>query len=324
MTAETFQQQQRTALVLGMTGAFGRSVAAALAARGWQITALVRDNAKGNAELVRTGLHAKLVEGDARDSSVVRGAAAGASLIVHGANPARYHRWRELAIPMLGATIAAAEATGTRILFPGNLYVYSTQNGSVVDETSPQTAVCGKGLIRREMEDMLAAAATRGIASITIRAGDFFGPGAQASWFGSVVAKGGRACRRISDPCIDGAGHAWAYLPDLAEAAARIVEHTDDLSPYEVFHFGGHWTSTGGEMAEAVRRCLLPRAVPIAAFPWRLVSVGGLFVPFLRELRQVRWLWRHPLRLNNAKLERLIGPEPHTPLDQAVAASLDG
>ena len=42
-----------------------------------------------------------------------------------------------------------------------------------------------------------------------------------------------------------------------------------------------------------------------------------------RELLEMRYLWQVPIGLNGSKLERLIGPEPHTPLDRAVAASLD-
>jgi len=36
----------------------------------------------------------------------------------------------------------------------------------------------------------------------------------------------------------------------------------------------------------------------------------------------MRYLWQTPHTLANAKLTALIGPEPHTPLPQAVAAAL--
>jgi hypothetical protein len=39
---------------------------------------------------------------------------------------------------------------------------------------------------------------------------------------------------------------------------------------------------------------------------------------------ELRYLWRVPLRLDNRKLATLIGPEPHTPLDEAVRRSLAG
>jgi hypothetical protein len=35
-------------------------------------------------------------------------------------------------------------------------------------------------------------------------------------------------------------------------------------------------------------------------------------------------LWREPLRLDNRKLVSLIGPEPHTPVDEALRQTLSG
>ena len=42
----------------------------------------------------------------------------------------------------------------------------------------------------------------------------------------------------------------------------------------------------------------------------------------LREMREMRYLWQVPLRLDNRKLVALLGREPHTPLDQAIRTSL--
>jgi nucleoside-diphosphate-sugar epimerase len=42
----------------------------------------------------------------------------------------------------------------------------------------------------------------------------------------------------------------------------------------------------------------------------------------MRELRELRYLWREPLRMSNARVVAELGAEPHTPLDQAVRATL--
>ena len=41
-----------------------------------------------------------------------------------------------------------------------------------------------------------------------------------------------------------------------------------------------------------------------------------------REMLEMRYLWRVPLRMDNARLEALIRAEPHTPLEQAVETTL--
>ena len=38
----------------------------------------------------------------------------------------------------------------------------------------------------------------------------------------------------------------------------------------------------------------------------------------------MRYLWRTPVRMDNARLVAALGYEPHTPLDQAVEATLVG
>jgi len=46
------------------------------------------------------------------------------------------------------------------------------------------------------------------------------------------------------------------------------------------------------------------------------------FVTVLREMREMEYLWRTPIQLDNGKLLRLLGTEPHTPLDEAVRVTL--
>ena len=298
------------ALILGPSGALGRTVAAALHRDGWSLAALARRPDSGT-------LPADWHQGDARDPEAVRRAAAGCALVFHGANPPGYRRWREDGLPMLAAALAAAEAKGARLLFPGNTYVFSLASGAVVDETTPHTPTTRKGAVRAEMEAMLAAAPAR---TLVLRAGDFFGPGVTSSWFAQAVAKGGRAARTLRSLGV--AGHAWAYLPDLAEAFARLAAIEATLPAHATFHFAGHWDPTGRALAEAVQQALAPRHVPIRPFPWWLTRLAAPFVPFLAEAQEMRWLWAHPLHLDNRALEAAIGPEPHTPLEAAIAVAL--
>ena len=313
-----------TALVIGATGGVGGEVARTLLARGWRVRALNRNPetaARSNPGM--TGI--EWVRGDAVDAASVVAAAQGAALIVHGANPPGYHNWAGLAVPMLDATIAAAEASGATILFPGTVYNFGPDAGSVIGEASPQHPRTRKGAIRVEMEQRLEAASRDGVQVIIVRAGDFFGPKTSAnSWFSNALAQPGQPVRLMMYPGPRKIGHAWAYLPDLAETMVRLVERADNLARFEVFHFEGHWLEPGVEIAEAVRRVLGRPKLPILPFPWALAVVLSPFVEMFREVLEMRYLWREPLRLDNAKLVAVLGAEPHTPLDRAVHDSLEG
>jgi nucleoside-diphosphate-sugar epimerase len=314
-------QETRTALVIGATGGIGGAVAHALAARGFAVRALHRDPTRTGT--AAAGAPVQWVKGDAMREADVMAAAAGTDLIFHGANPPGYVRWRELAIPMLRSSIAAAQASGARLMFPGNVYNFGSDAGALVDERAPQYPRTRKGAVRVEMERMLAEAAERGARALVIRAGDFLG-NAAGSWFHAAMIKPGpgKPVRSVTYPGKREVGHAWAYLPDLAETFARLAEIEHALPDFDVFHFGGHWIEPGVEIAHAVRRVVGNPGLPVRRFPWPLVYLAALFVPFMRELVEMRYLWQVPLRLDNKKLVARLGAEPHTPLDEAVRATL--
>jgi nucleoside-diphosphate-sugar epimerase len=317
-------QSTRTALIIGATGGIGGAVARALAARGFVVRALHRDPARAvEAGAAAADVPARWIKGDAMREADVIAAAAGAALIFHGANPPGYVRWRELAIPMLRSSIAAAQASGARLIFPANVYNFGPDAGAFIDEHAPQHSKTRKGVVRVEMERMLAEGAEHGARALVIRAGDFIGAAA-GSWFRAAMIKpgAGKPVRSVTYPGAREVGHAWAYLPDLAETIARLSEIEHPLPAFEVFHFGGHWIEPGVEIAHAVRRVVKDPRLPIRRFPWPLIYLGAPFVPFLRELAEMRYLWQVPLRLDNKKLVARLGAEPHTPLDDAVRATL--
>lgn len=306
-----------TALVLGVTGGIGGAIAKALAARGWTVRALTRRKPEARPAMA---FPVEWREGDSLDRNAVVAAAEGASIIVHAVNPPGYARWREVGLPMLANTIEAARRCGATILFPANVYVFSSHSPDTVDEATPKSPQTRKGQVRLEMEEMLEAASREAVRTIAVRAGDFFGPGIESSWFSQALAKGGKDAKVLR--ALTSAGHAWAYVPDLAETFARLVDRRDTLAPFELVHFGGHYDATGRELAEAVRRATGRPDLPIKPFRWIQVWLGAPFVPFLREVLEMLWLWTHPLRLDNRKLVALLGEEPHTPLDEAVGAAI--
>ncbi len=315
-------ERTKTALVLGASGGIGGE-AAALLRRGWTVRALHRNPEEAARRAAWLG-GVTWTPGDAMRQEDVVEAARGADLIAHAVNPPGYRRWAELVLPMLENSIAAARASGARILLPGTIYNYGPDAFPVLGEAAPQHPRTRKGTIRAEMERRLRTAAETGVRTLIVRAGDFFGPRVGGNWFSQGLVKPGRPVRVIIDPGRPQIGHAWAYLPDLAEAMARLVEREPALGAFETFHFGGHWDADGTEMVAAIRRAAGSPAPRGRRFPWGLIAVTSPFVPFFREIWEMRYLWREPARLDNARLVGMLGAEPHTPLDTAVRDTLAG
>jgi len=310
-------QNGQIALVLGATGGVGGEVARKLAVRGWRVRALNRDAAKARAKAPEFDW----VQGDAMNANDLMTAAQGVSLLIHAVNPPGYRDWEKLVLPMLDNTIAAARSVGARIVLPGTVYNFGPDAFPVLREDSPQHPVTKKGAIRVEMERRLEVASRTGVRVIIVRAGDFFGPGAASSWFSQGMVASGKPLASVRNPARRGVGHQWAYLPDVAETMIRLVECGDRLPSFAAYHMDGFWDADGCQMVAAIKR-VADRPVKTQAFPWWMVPLAAPFVTFMRELKEMRYLWQEPLRMSNERLVAELGSEPHTQIDEAVRASL--
>ena len=307
----------RIALVLGATGGVGGETAAALARHGWTVRALTRN--PDAARIKRPDWN--WMAGDALDREAVVAAAQGASVIVHAVNPPGYRDWDRLVLPMIDNTIAAARASGARILLPGTIYNYGPDAFPLLHEDQPQSPTTRKGAIRVEMERRLSAACADDVRVLILRGGDYFGPRPGNSWFSQGLVTPGKPVRAIAYPGKKGVGHAWAYLPDVAETFAQLADIEAELEPFARYHFGGHWDADGTGITEAVRRAV-PGKPRVSLMSWPLLALIAPFNETLRELMEMKPLWRRSLQLDNHRLVTRLGSEPHTPLDEAVQTSL--
>lgn len=307
----------KTALVLGATGGIGGAMARRLRAGGWRVKALVRSvEAAGRLP----GIDCRV--GDAMVREDVVEAADGVAVIVHAVNPPGYRNWGELVLPMIDSSLAAARVHGARVVLPGTVYNYGPDAPALIGEDAPQTPTTRKGAIRVALERRLRAAAEAGEArALIVRAGDYFGPNAANNWFSQGIVAPGARPKAIRDPNTPGVGHQWAYLPDVAETMVRLLEQ-DDLEDFARFHMAGCWDPDGAAMIAAVVRALGDPAVPVRPLPWWALRLAALVAETPREMMEMRYFWKRPVRLDGGKLAARLGAEPHTPLDVAVRETL--
>jgi len=333
-----------TVLVLGATGGIGGEIARQMRDAGWDVRAMKRGlqglaagDANGGAvqgagvrgggvpaaAVMRDGI--SWVAGDALNRTDVVAAAQGASIIVHAVNPPGYRNWAKWVLPMMDNTIAAAATVGATVVLPGTIYNFGPDAFPVLTEDSPQHPLTRKGAIRVAMEQRLRAYADNGGRVLIVRAGDFFGPHAGNNWFAQGIVQGGRPLKTLYRPADPGVGHEWSYLPDVARTVLELLEKANTLEPFAVFHMAGHWDPDGTALTDSIQRIvarrtgLRPRAV---AFPWWLLNLASPFFPTFREMREMRYLWRNSLRMDNTRLKAVLGHEPHTSLDAAVEVTL--
>ncbi|MEP0699458.1 MAG: NAD(P)H-binding protein [Nitratireductor sp.] len=304
----------QTIVILGAAGRIGDAAARAFLDAGWRVKGVAR-GAKGAA--LAPGVEA--VQANAFDREALAAACLGADIVLNALNPA-YTEWEEKVLPMAENVIFAAERAGATHMVPGNVYNFGYEIGLETTEDAPQVASTPKARIRIAMEELFAARAReRGVRTIVLRAGDFYGGQKPESWLDIFILAKLRK-NIFTWPGPTDVPHAFAYLPDLARAFVMVAENRGGLATFERFHLAGH-TLTGAQFKAATEQAL-GRALTRRGVPWTLVRAGGLFVPLLREVAAMSYLWRTAHSLDGGRFARLIGPEPTTEPATAIGQAI--
>ena len=191
----------------------------------------------------------------------------------------------------------------------------------VIDETTPMAPTTRKGDIRVEIEGRMQEASERGMRTIILRAGDFFGSG-RGAWFDLVIAKQ-LARNEVTYPGPLDVVHEWAYVPDLAAAMVRLAEARERLGVFETFGFPGY-AVTGRALVDAIANAMgrESRDLRIRRMQWWMIKALSPIFPLPRELSEIAYLWKVPHRIAGDKLKATIGEVPHTPFETAVKRAL--
>ena len=299
-------------LVLGAAGRLGHAAADAFGAAGWSVTSLVRPGGRG-----RAPRNTIIVEANALDRAAVNETARGHDVVLHALNPP-YTEWAKSALPLAYAAIEAAESAGAALLFPGNVYNYGAGMPAVLDERTPMRPSARKGQLRLQIEERMREASERGLRTIILRAGDFFG-GGRGSWLDLVIIKD-IARGQLTYPGPLDLVHEWAYLPDVGAALVRLADAREKFEKFETFGFAGH-AVTGREFVSAIVKAV-GHGLKVKPMSWWLIHVLRPIVRICRELSEMAYLWQEPHRIAPDKLKAAIGEIPHTPLDEAMVRAL--
>jgi hypothetical protein len=107
--------------------------------------------------------------------------------------------------------------------------------------------------------------------------------------------------------------------------AERSVQ--DGTPAFETLHFAGD-TLTGAQLLDLIEAAAADiGAAPAGGFrrggmPWGVIRLMGAFVPNLKAVAEMSYLWRVPHALDGARLAARVGPIPATPPSQALAQAL--
>jgi nucleoside-diphosphate-sugar epimerase len=294
-------------------GAAGRAVVQALLANGDAVRVAQRNRPAD----LPPGVG--FIACDLLDPEAVRRAVEGAGQVVLAVGfPYDRRVWREVWPRTMTNLVEACAAAGARMVFVDNLYQLGPQNAPR-REDMPLSDRGAKPAILSEVTRTWQAAAKAGRVRVAaLRCSDFYGPGVPTSHIGATgfgALAQGKAAMLLAPPDTP---HDFAYVPDIARAVLTLLDAPDDaynqvwnmpcaptLTPRQILRLG----------AEAIGVRLRVVAVP---FP--LMSILGLFAPFLREVADVGFTWDRPYVVDGSKFMRRFAFTP-TPYEVSAPAT---
>lgn len=292
--------------ILGAGGAIGNELAKALPTYTKDIRLVGRNPKKVNESDV-------LFKADLTNSEEVNRAVSG-SEVAYLTIGLQYdlNVWQKTWPVIIQNVINACIANNCRLVFFDNIYLYSGQNLDPIKETNTVDPPSKKGLVRRELVNMIwRAVQEKKLQALIARCADYYGPSIKnTSLLTETVlgplSKGSTANWLMNDRC----KHSFTYTPDAGKATA-LLGNTPNA-------FGETWhlptaknPLTGKEWIELIAR-------EIGAKPkYRVVGktmvrLFGLFVPAMKESVEMLYQYDKDYVFNSDKFEQRFSFKPTT------------
>jgi nucleoside-diphosphate-sugar epimerase len=260
---------------------------------------------------------------DVTDAEALVALSAGAAVLYNCTNPPSYDVWLTWWPPVEQAFLAAAERTGAVLATAGNLYPYGEVDGPMV-EGDADSSTGEKGRLRAQMWARARQAHESGrLRALEVRGSDYLGPDVTMAHVPVVAGKAlnGRAVRVFGRPDV---AHSFTDVRDMARAL--VAAAADPSAHGQVWHAPTNPARTQADTVADVCRAAGREPVPVRSWPRAMLTVGGIVVPFLREMRETVHQFERPYILDSTRTERVLGlaPTPWAEVCRATAETAVG
>jgi nucleoside-diphosphate-sugar epimerase len=301
----------KTSVVTG-AGPVGWTVAEQLAGKGHRVRILTRSGSGPTHPLVER------VAGDAKDPSQLRKVFAGASAVFHCIHGSTYTAaaWEAELPAAEQAVMEAAQEAGAVVVFPESLYSYSDPH-RVMMESSPREAAGGKRGVRTAL---LQARAAAKVPTVSVVAGDFFGPRVRMAHAGEGMVPAILAGKNLNVVGSASQPHSFTFVPDFAAAMIAAAETPSAWN--KVWHAPTGPALTQQELAHTMARAAGKTAPKVRVLPGWVLRAGRIFSTDARELAETLYQFEKPFVMDSSLSEATLGLSP-TPLNEAAAATVE-
>lgn len=284
-------------------GPVGQATARELVAQGYGEVLLVSRSGEGPevAGATRVAL-------DVTDAEALGRLAEGSAALYNCINPPSYDVWSTCWPPIATAFLAAAESSGAVLATASCLYAYGPVDGPMI-EGMPDAARGVKGKLRADMwSDALALHEAGRIRAVEVRGADYMGPEVGAGAHIPVVVPAALKGKTVR---VFGAAdelHTFTDVRDMARALVLVA--TTESAHGRVWHAPSNPPVTQAQAVNDVCRAAGQEPVKVKVWPGAMLSVGGLFMGFLKELRETVYQFQTSYVMDSSAIQTELGLAP--------------
>lgn len=228
--------------------------------------------------------------------------------------------WQDKWPKLMRASIDACIKHHAKLVFFDNVYLYDIGAIPHMTEDSPINPPSKKGMVRRQIADMLMTAVKAGkLTGLIARSADFYGPSNDKSFLIEVVYKNIKRGKKPNWFIKADKKHSFTYTPDAAKATAILGNTADAYG--QVWHLPTDKNSlTGKEMISLFTK-EMNVADKVFVLPMWLLKLLGLFIPLMKEMPEMMYQYDRDYVFDSSKFQEYFNFSP-TSYQQGVKETI--
>ncbi len=219
--------------------------------------------------------------------------------------------WRDKWPKLMKATIDACIKHKAKLVFFDNMYMYDvTTLGHMVEDSAikPQSK---KGMVRKEIAEMLLNEVKAGnLTALIARAPDFYGPDNEKSFLIEVVYKNLLKGKRPNWFIDTTKKHSFIFTPDAAKATAILGNTPEAFN--QVWHLPTDKNAlTGQEWIDLFNK-EMKTSKKVMVLPMFMLRLLGIFMPLMREMPEMMYQYDRDYFFDSSKFNTHFNFTPTT------------
>jgi len=230
--------------------------------------------------------------------------------------------WREKWPSFMLNVVDACRKFKAKLVFFDNIYMYDRNYLGNMTEETPVNPGSKKGEVRAKVAKMITDEFGKGeLTALIARSADFYGPGNDKSALVITVIDNFKKGKAANWFARTDKIHNYTFTPDAAKATAMLGNTTDAY--HQVWHLPTDSTRlTGKQWVEKIAKEMNVKP-SLMVMPVWLMGIIGLFVPLIKELKEMAYQNNRDYFLNSSKFEKRFNFKP-TILDEGLRTTIKG